>query len=229
VPLALVIALLLTELVPPRVARVVGTAVEMLAAIPSIIFGMWGLFVLAPFLAKYVEPWLGDHFGFLPIFDNGGGGYTGLNVFTAGVILALMVLPFITAVSRDVLEMVPTVLKEAGYGAGSTTWEVTRKISLRYGSSGIVGAVILGLGRALGETMAVTFVIGSSFVFSWSLFNPGYTIASLIATKFNEAADVNERAVLIEAGFVLLLMELVIQIVAQAWLKRMRAKTGARA
>ncbi|MGO8685079.1 MAG: phosphate ABC transporter permease subunit PstC [Thermoleophilia bacterium] len=228
VPLALLIALLLVEFAPPALSRTVGTMVEMLAAIPSIIFGMWSLIVLAPFLGNHIEPWLGSHLGFLPIF-NGSNGYLGYDVFTAGVILALMILPFITAVVRDVLNMVPPMLKEAGYAVGSSTWEIAHKISMRHGSAGIIGAIILGLGRAIGETMAVAFVVGSST--SWggfSLFNPGYTISSLIATKFGEAQGI-ELGALTEAAFVLLVMELFIQLAAQTWLRRARAKTGGRA
>jgi phosphate transport system permease protein len=228
VPLALCIALLLTELVHPTAARIVGTAIEMLAAIPSIIYGMWGFFVLGPIMGQHVEPWISSKLGFIPLFANGGAS-GGWDLFTGGVILALMILPFITAVSRDVLEMVPSVLKEAGYGMGSTTWEVTRKVSLRYGSAGIVGAIILGLGRAIGETMAVAFVIGSSMSFSWSLFSPGYTISSLIANTFQESTSTLQRAGLIEAGLVLLVMTLIVQVVAQLWLKRVRATTGGRA
>ena len=153
VPLALAIALLLVELVHPIVSRIVGTAIEMLAAMPSIVFGMWGFLIIAPFMGNHVEPWLQTTWlGRLPIF---GGAPFGDDILTAGLVLSLMILPFITAVSRDVLKMVPKVTKEAGYGMGSTTWEVTSKISLRYALSGIVGAVFLGLGRALGETMAV--------------------------------------------------------------------------
>jgi phosphate transport system permease protein len=228
VPLALCIALLLVELVHPVPARIVGTAIEMLAAIPSIIYGMWGFFVLGPFLGLHVEPWISSKLGFIPLFADGGAS-GGWDVFSAGVILALMILPFITAVARDVLEMVPGVLKEAGYGMGSTTWEVTRKVSLRYGSAGIVGAIILGLGRAIGETMAVAFIVGSSMNFSWSLFSPGYTISSLIANTFQESTTTLQRAGLIEAGLVLLVMTLVVQIAAQLWLKRVRATTGGRA
>ena len=186
VPLALVVALLLVELVHPAVARVLGTAIEMLAAIPSIIFGMVGIFVIVPFLQVTVVPWLlktplGHVPGIRPGPDFHGGG---VSVLTAGVVLAFMILPFITAVSRDVLSMVPRVTKEAGYGMGSTTYEVMRKISLRYANSGIVGAVFIGLGRALGETMAVAFLIGSVYTsLPHSLFDPGTSIASLIANS----------------------------------------------
>ena len=232
VPLALVIALLLVELVHPAIGRVVGTAIEMLAAIPSIIFGMVGLFVIVPFMQTTVVPWLLETpLGGLPLIKPGpsfAGG--GLSVLTAGVVLAFMVLPFITAVSRDVLRMVPQVTKEAGYGMGSTTWEVLRRISLRYANSGIVGAVFIGLGRALGETMAVAFIIGSVYnVMPRSLLDPGVTIASLIANTFNEATDKIQVAALIELGLILFLITLIFQFLAQVWLRRVRRTTGGRA
>ena len=232
VPLALLIALLLTELVKPRVARVLGTAIEMLAAIPSIIFGMWGIFVIAPLMQNHVVPWLmNSPLGFLPVFSSGknfqGGGFS---ILTAGLVLAVMVLPFITAVSRDVLNMVPRVTKEAGYGMGSTTWEVTRKISLRYSLSGIVGACFIGLGRALGETMAVAFIVGGIYTgLPHSLLDGGTTIASLIANQFNEASDPVQRAALIEMGLVLFLITVGFQALAQRWLKRAARVSGGRA
>jgi len=232
VPLALVIALLLVELVHPAVGRVVGTAIEMLAAIPSIIFGMVGLFVVVPWLQATVVPWLlntplGKVPGIKPGPSFAGGG---LSVLTAGIVLAFMVLPFITAVSRDVLRMVPQVTKEAGYGMGSTTWEVLRKISLRYANSGIVGAIFIGLGRALGETMAVAFIIGSVYnVLPHSLLDPGTTIASLIANTFSEATSKLDVAALIELGLILFLITLAFQVLAQIWLRRVQRTTGGRA
>jgi phosphate transport system permease protein len=227
VPLALAIALLLVELVHPTVRKIVGTAIELLAAIPSIVYGMWGLFVLVPLIQKYVDPaiqhtWLAK----LPLFTEGIGG---LNILTAGLILSIMILPFITAVSRDVLSMVPKVVKEAGYGMGSTTWEVTRQISLRYGLSGIVGAFFLGLGRAVGETMAVTYVIGGASQFSTSWLKPGQTIASKIALGFPEAGPGLERGALVEIGLILFAMTVVFQVFAQMWLKRVRKRVGGRA
>jgi len=232
VPLALVIALLLVELVHPAVARVVGTAIEMLAAIPSIIFGMVGIFVIVPFIQDTLVPWLmatplGNLPGIKPGAQFQGGG---VSIFTAGVVLAFMVLPYITAVSRDVLKMVPQVTKEAGYGMGSTTWEVMHKISLRYANSGIVGAVFIGLGRALGETMAVAFLIGSLFTaLPSSLFDPGTSIASLIALTFSEATDPIQVSALIELGLILFLITVVFQILAQGWLRRVQRSTGGRA
>jgi len=232
VPLALVIALLLVELVHPAVSRVVGTAIEMLASIPSIVFGMVGIFVIVPFVQDHFVPWLystplGNLPGIRPGMQFQGGG---VSIFTAGVVLAFMVLPFITAVSRDVMKMVPQVTKEAGYGMGSTTWEVMRKISLRYANSGIVGAVFIGLGRALGETMAVAFLIGSVFTdIPKSLFDPGTSIASLIALQFNEATDKITVSALIELGLILFLITVLFQIAAQAWLRRVQRATGGRA
>ena len=232
VPLALVIALLLVELVHPAVARVVGTAIEMLAAIPSIIFGMVGIFVIVPFIQDKLVPWLlTTPLGGLPGIKPGpqfqGGG---VSIFTGGVVLAFMVLPYITAVSRDVLKMVPQVTKEAGYGMGSTTWEVMHKISLRYANSGIVGAVFIGLGRALGETMAVAFLIGSLFTaLPRSIFDPGTSIASLIALTFSEATDKIQVSALVELGLILFLITVVFQIIAQIWLRRVQRSTGGRA
>ncbi len=232
VPLALVIALLLVELVHPAVARVVGMGIEMLAAIPSIIYGMVGLFVIVPFIQERFMPWLlGTPLGSIPGLKPGAqfqGG--GLSIFTAGVVLAFMVLPFITAVSRDVLKMVPRVTKEAGYGMGSTTWEVMRNISLRYANSGIVGAVFIGLGRALGETMAVAYLIGSLYTdLPHSIFDPGTSIASLIAQQFSEATDKIQVSALIELGLILFLITVLFQILAQFWLRRVQRVTGGRA
>ncbi len=232
VPLAMVIALLLVELVHPAVARVVGTGIEMLAAIPSIIFGMVGLFVIVPFIQDRFTPWvLNTPLGKLPGIEPGpqfqGGG---LSVFTAGVVLAFMVLPFITAVSRDVLMMVPRVTKEAGFGMGSTTWEVMRKISLRYANSGIVGAIFIGFGRALGETMAVAYLIGSLYTdMPRSIFDPGTSIASLIAQQFSEATDRIQVSALIELGLILFAITVLFQVLAQLWLRRVRKTTGGRA
>jgi phosphate transport system permease protein len=232
VPLALVIALLLTELVHPTVARVVGTTIEMLAAVPSIIFGMVGIFVIVPAMQDHLVPWLlstplGDIPGLKPGPTFQGGG---VSVLTAGVVLAVMILPYITAVSRDVLNMVPKVTKEAGYGMGSTTYEVMRKISLPYANSGIVGAVFIGLGRALGETMAVAFIIGSVYTsVPRSLLDPGTTIASLIANTFNEATDTIQLSALIELGLILFILTMIFQVIAQLWLRRVQRATGGRA
>ena len=226
VPLALVIALLLVELVHPILARIVGTGVEMLAAIPSIIYGMWGLFVLVPIMQKVI-PWIqGTWLGKIPWLFSGPP--MGIGILTAGLILAFMVLPFITAVSRDVLQMVPKVTKEAGYGMGGTTWEVTRKISLRYGFGGFVGAFFIGLGRAFGETMAVLYVIGSVFQpLPKSLIYPGVTFASAIASQFNEAQGL-QKAALLELGLILFLVTIVFQLIAQMWLRWVNKRVGTR-
>jgi phosphate transport system permease protein len=207
VPLSFGIALFLTEMCPPSLKRPLGTAVELLAAIPSIIYGMWGLFVFAPFFGDYIQPWLTRIFGDLwiigPLFQ---GAPNGIGVLSAGVILAIMVIPFIASVMRDVFEVVPPVLKESAYGLGCTTWEVVWNIVLPYTRVGVIGGIMLGLGRALGETMAVTFLIGNAYRISASLFAPGNSIASALANEFNEAADPVHSASLIMLGLVLFLL-----------------------
>ncbi len=216
VPMSLVIALFLVELAPPAMSRIVGSAIELLAAIPSIIFGMWGLFVFAPFMADYVQPLLGEHLGFLPLFR---GPPMGIGMLTAGIILALMILPFITAITRDVLLMVPIAVKESAYGLGATTWETAGRVSFRYGLRGIAGAAFLGLGRALGETMAVTFVIGNSHDLSPSLFAAGNSLASTLANEFTEASEPLYLSALVELGLVLFGITMLFQTLAQIWLK----------
>ena len=211
VPVSFGIALFLTEMCPVALKRPLGTAVELLAAIPSIIYGMWGLFVFAPFFADHVQPLiqrvLGDVWIIGPLFQ---GAPTGLGVLTAGVILAVMVIPFIASVMRDVFEIVPPVLKESAYGLGCTTWEVVRNIVLPYTRIGVIGGIMLGLGRALGETMAVTFVIGNAYRIRASLFEPGNSIASALANEFNEAADPVHRGSLIALGLVLFVLTLIV-------------------
>ncbi len=224
-PLGVASAMFLVEMAPSWLSGSVGVALELLAAVPSIIYGMWGLFIFAPFMANYVQPTLAGWLGFLPLFQ---GPKMGLGVLTAGIILALMILPFITAVSRDVFRLVPPVMKESAYGVGATTWEVTRDVSLRYGVAGIAGALFLGLGRALGETMAVTFVIGNNHALSASLFDAGNTIASTLANEFAEADSDLHRAALVELGLVLFGMTLVFQLLAQLWLRRVRKSMGSR-
>lgn len=224
IPLSLIIALFLVELAPPRVSRFVGGAIELLAAIPSIIYGMWGLFVFAPFMAEHVQPFLDRVSGGFLLFT---GPPMGIGMLTAGLILALMILPFITSVTRDVFLMVPAVVKESAYGMGSTTWEVTRKVTVPYGIQGIVGACFLGLGRAIGETMAVTFVIGNRHDISLSLFAAANTIASTLANEFTEASEDLYLSSLVELGLVLFLLTFIIQLAAQLWLKRTRRKMGA--
>lgn len=221
VPLALTIALFLVELAPPWLSSIVGTAIELLAAIPSIIFGMWGLFVLAPFMAEYVQPVLQRQTFGLPLFS---GPPMGIGMLTAGIVLALMVLPFITAITRDVFALTPSVVRESAYGMGATTWEVTRNVTIPHGLRGILGGAFMGLGRALGETMAVTFVIGNNHNISTSLYAAGGTISSTLANEFNEADTLLYRSSLIELGLVLLVITLAARMAAQLWLNRVSVK-----
>lgn len=218
-PLGLIIALFLVELAPRWLGTVLGSAVELLAAVPSIIYGMWGLFVFAPWMAKHVQPWLGEHLGFLPLFQ---GPPLGIGILTAGIILALMVLPYITAVARDVFRMMPPMLTESAYGLGATTMEVVKGVTLRYTLPALVGAAFLGLGRALGETMAVTFVIGNDHRVTASLLGSGNSIASALANEFTEASEAIYLSALVELALILLLVSLVFQLAAQVWLKRLR-------
>ncbi|MBU6484202.1 MAG: phosphate ABC transporter permease subunit PstC [Betaproteobacteria bacterium] len=218
VPVSFGIALFLTEMCPAVLRRPLGTAVELLAAIPSVIYGMWGLFVFAPFFADHVQPLLTDTLGRVwligALFQ---GAPTGIGMLAAGVILSIMVIPFIASVMRDVFEVVPPVLKESAYGLGCTTWEVVRNIVLPYTRVGVIGGVMLGLGRALGETMAVTFVIGNAYRIRASLYEPGNSIASALANEFNEASDPVHRASLIALGLVLFVLTLVV-LAASRWL-----------
>jgi phosphate transport system permease protein len=223
VPLSLVIALFLVELAPPWMSRLAGGAIELLAAVPSIIYGMWGLFVFAPFMANHVQPLLAKAGGWTPLFT---GPPMGIGMLTAGIILALMILPFISAISRDVFRMVPAVVKESAYGVGATTWEVTRKVTIRYGARGITGAAFLGLGRALGETMAVTFVIGNNHTISPSLFAAGNSIASTLANEFTEASESMYLSSLVELGLVLFVVTVIVQLAAQLWLSRLQKSAG---
>ena len=227
VPVSFGIALFLTEMCPVALKRPLGTAVELLAAIPSIIYGMWGLFVFAPFFADHVQPLiqrvLGDVWIIGPLFQ---GAPTGLGVLTAGVILAVMVIPFIASVMRDVFEIVPPVLKESAYGLGCTTWEVVRNIVLPYTRIGVIGGIMLGLGRALGETMAVTFVIGNAYRIRASLFEPGNSIASALANEFNEAADPVHRGSLIALGLVLFVLTLIVLAGSRMLIARLTRSEG---
>jgi phosphate transport system permease protein len=206
-PISFGIAVFLTELAPQWLKRPVGVAIELLAAIPSIIFGFWGLFVLAPVLQETAQPWLIDKLGPLPVvgalFQ---GAPFGIGMLTAGVVLAIMIIPFITAVMRDVFETVPDVLKESAYGLGATTWEVIWQVVVPYSRAGIVGGTMLGLGRALGETMAVTFVIGNAHQISASLMNPGTTISAAIANEFTEATTPLYTSALVALGALLFLI-----------------------
>ncbi len=227
VPVGLFIALFLTELCPMWLRRPIGIAIELLAGIPSIIYGIWGLFVFAPFLQQHVQPFLIALFGEIPILSTlfAGPPY-GIGVFTAGLILAIMVLPFITSISRDVFEAVPPVLKEAAYGLGCTTWEVARYVVLPYTRVGVIGGVMLGLGRALGETMAVTFVIGNAHRISGSLLAPGTTISATIANEFTEAVGDLYTSALIALGLILFVITFIVLAIARLLLMRLNARVG---
>ena len=227
VPLGLLITLFLTELCPLWLRRPIGIAIELLAGIPSIIYGIWGLFVFAPFLQQYVQPALIDTFGHVPVLSSlfAGPPY-GIGVLTAGLILAIMVLPFVTSVSRDVFEAVPPVLKEAAYGLGCTTWEVVRYVVLPYTRVGVIGGVMLGLGRALGETMAVTIVIGNAHRVSSSLLAPGTTISATIANEFTEAIGDLYTSSLIALGFLLFVITFIVLAAARYLLARIERRIG---
>jgi len=227
VPVGLFIALFLTELCPMWLRRPIGIAIELLAGIPSIIYGIWGLFVFAPFLQQYVQPFLISVFGEVPVLSTlfAGPPY-GIGILTAGLILAIMVLPFITSISRDVFTAVPTVLKEAAYGLGCTTWEVVRYVVLPYARVGVIGGVMLGLGRALGETMAVTFVIGNAHRISGSLLAPGTTISATIANEFTEAVGDLYTSALIALGLILFVITFIVLAAARYMLMRLNARIG---
>jgi phosphate transport system permease protein len=222
IPISFGIAIFLTELSPSWLKRPVGVAVELLAAVPSIIFGIWGLFVLAPLLQRHVQPWLIEWLGPLPVIGKlFQGPPFGIGVLTASVVLAIMVLPFISAVMRDVFETVPDVLKESGYGLGATTWEVIWKVVVPYSRTGIVGGIMLGLGRALGETMAVTFVIGNAHRISPSLLAPGTTISASIANEFTEAVGDLYTSSLVALGALLFLITFTVIAAARFMLLRL--------
>lgn len=229
VPVGIGIAIFLTELCPRSLRRPIGIAVELLAGVPSIIYGIWGLFVLAPFLQEYVMPPIIAAFEGVPILSAlfAGPPY-GIGVFTASLILSIMTIPFISAVTRDVFETVPHVLKEAAYGLGCTTWEVIWGVVLPYARGGVVGGVMLALGRALGETMAVTFVIGNSHRISASLFAPGTTISAAIANEFTEAVGDLYLPALVELGLLLFLVTFCILALAQYMLHRLERQAGGR-
>jgi len=227
VPIGLMIAMFLTELCPLWLRRPIGIAIELLAGIPSIIYGIWGLFVFAPFLQDTLQPFLIALFGNVPVFSSlfAGPPY-GIGVLTAGLILAIMVLPFITSISRDVFEAVPPVLKEAAYGLGCTTREVVRNVVLPYTRVGVIGGVMLGLGRALGETMAVTFVIGNAHKVSASLIAPGTTISATIANEFTEAVGDIYTSSLIALGLILFVITFIVLAVARYLLLRIERRIG---
>ena len=226
VPVGLGIAIFLTELCPQWLRRPVGIAVELLAGIPSIIYGMWGFFVLGPMLGDKILPAIADFFEDVPILGTlFEGPASNLSLFNAALVLAIMILPFITAISRDVFNTVPPVLKEAAYGLGCTTWEVVRRVVIPYTRVGVIGGIMLALGRALGETMAVTFVIGNSFRISSSLFAPGTTISAAIASEFAEARDLHQSA-LILLGLLLFVLTFFVLAAARLMLRHLARKQG---
>ena len=227
VPVGLLIAVFLTELCPMWLRRPIGIAIELLAGIPSIIYGIWGLFVFAPFLQETLQPFLIATFGNIPVLSTlfAGPPY-GIGMLTAGLILAIMVLPFVTSISRDVFDAVPPVLKEAAYGIGCTTWEVVRYVVLPYTRVGVIGGVMLGLGRALGETMAVTFVIGNAHKVSASLLAPGTTISATIANEFTEAVGDLYTSSLIALGLILFVITFIVLAIARYMLLRIERRIG---
>jgi phosphate transport system permease protein len=227
VPIGLMISVFLTELCPLWLRRPIGIAIELLAGIPSIIYGIWGLFVFAPFLQATLQPFLITVFGPFPVLsDLFAGPPYGIGVLTAGLILAIMVLPFITSISRDVFDAVPPVLKEAAYGLGCTTWEVVRFVVMPYARVGVIGGVMLGLGRALGETMAVTFVIGNAHRISSSLLAPGTTISATIANEFTEAVGDLYTSSLIALGLLLFVITFIVLAIARYMLMRIERRIG---
>jgi len=227
IPVSFGIALFISELCPRWLKRPLATAIELLAAIPSIIYGMWGLFVLAPILSDHVQPWVTEHLGNLP----GVGGLfqgppLGIGMGTAGLILAIMVIPFISSVMRDVFETVPAVLKESTYALGTTTWEVVWHVVLPYAKVGVAGGIMLGLGRALGETMAVTFVIGNAHEINRSLLLPGNTISSILANEFTEAVGDTYTSSLIALGLILFMITFVVLAFSKLLLLKLQQREG---
>jgi phosphate transport system permease protein len=227
VPISLGIAVFLTEICPERLRRSISIAIELLAGIPSIIYGIWGLFIFAPFFQTHLQPALIDLFANVPVLNQlfAGPPY-GIGLLTAGLILAIMVLPFITSITREVFETVPPVLKEAAYGIGCTRWEVVRRVVIPYTRVGIIGAVMLGLGRALGETMAVTFVIGNAHRIMPSIMAPGTTISATIANEFTEATGDIYTASLVALGLILFFITFIVLAAARLMLMRLERKEG---
>lgn len=226
VPLGVATAVFLTELAPPRIRQPIVSIIEMLAAVPSVIFGLWGIFVMIPWLRAHLFPWLQSVLGFLPLFK---GPIYGVSMLAAGIIIAIMILPIITSVSREILRSVPDLQREAAYGLGATRWEVTRIAVLSYAKRGLFGAAVLGLGRALGETMAVTMVIGNRPEIAASLFAPGYTLASVIANEFSEATTDMYLSALFEIGLVLFGVTIVTNILAQLLISAVGGPRASRA
>jgi phosphate transport system permease protein len=227
IPVSFGIAIFLSELSPGWLRRPLGIAIELLAGIPSIIYGMWGLFIFAPLFADHIEPWINSHLGKMPIISPFfSGPEMGIGVLTAGIILAIMVIPFIASVMRDVFDVVPTLLKESAYGLGATTWEVLWQVVLPYTKIGVVGGIMLGLGRALGETMAVTFVIGNAHELSASLLKPGNSISSALANEFTEAVGDLYTSALVELGLILFFITFIVLSIARYMLYRLAKQEG---
>jgi phosphate transport system permease protein len=227
VPVGIGIAIFLTEICPRPLRRPIGIAIELLAGIPSIVYGIWGLFTFAPFFQQNVQPWFVDLVADIPILqDIFAGPPYGIGLFTASFILSIMILPFISAVTRDVFETVPTTLKESAYALGCTTWEVVWRVVLPFARTGVVGGAMLALGRALGETMAVTFVVGNAHRISMSLFHPGTTISATIANEFTEAVGELYRSSLIELGLILFFITFIVLASAQLMLRALERRAG---
>lgn len=226
VPVSFGIAMFLTELCPNWLKRPLGIAIELLAGVPSIIYGMWGFFVFAPWFSTHVQPWLIDHLGDVPVIGQlFQGAPMGIGLFTASLILAIMIIPFIASVMRDVFSITPKMIKESAYGMGATTWEVMRKIVLPYTKAGVVGGIILGLGRALGETMAVTFVIGNAYNISPSLFQSGVSITSSLANEFAESEGLHQSS-LLHLGFLLFIITFIVLVISKLMLASMDKNAG---
>ncbi|WFF39182.1 phosphate ABC transporter permease subunit PstC [Moraxella nasibovis] len=227
VPVSFGVAIFLTELCPRFLKKPLGVCIELLAGIPSIIYGMWGLFVFAPIFAKYVQPVLAKSIGQLPVLERFFAGVPmGIGILAAALVLAIMIIPFIASVMRDVFEIVPPMLKESAYGLGATRWEVIKHVVLPYTKSGVVGGVILGLGRALGETMAVTFIIGNTFNLSLDLFGSGVSITSVLANEFAEAIDPLHISSLLFLGLILFVITFVVLCLSKVMLMQMTKHEG---
>lgn len=226
VPISFGIAMFLTELCPTWLKRPLGIAIELLAGIPSIIYGMWGFFVFAPWFSENIQPFMIEKFGAVPVIGKlFQGAPLGFGLFTASLILAVMIIPFIASVMRDVFDVTPTMLKESAYGLGATTWEVIRYVVLPYTKTGVVGGIILGLGRALGETMAVTFVIGNAYNISPSMFQSGVSITSSLANEFAESEGLHQSS-LLHLGFLLFVITFIVLIISKIMLVRMDKNQG---
>lgn len=226
-PVSFGIAVFLTELCPKFLKKPLGICVELLAGIPSIIYGMWGLFVFAPIFADYIQPALAKTIGQIPVLDRFFAGVPmGIGILAAGLILAIMIIPFIASVMRDVFEITPPMLKESAYGLGATRWEVIRHVVLPYTKSGVVGGIILGLGRALGETMAVTFIIGNTFNLTTDLFGSGVSITSALANEFAEAIDPMHVSSLLFLGLILFIITFIVLCISKLMLLKMQKNEG---